>query len=209
MQFVILIGLAIATSLDSLGVGIAYGLSGTRVRPAAHVCISVIMMAITWAAVAGGNQFSRYLPDWLTHLLSASFFIGVGIWMLAPMAQATWKRRKNARTVDPNQAPTLTEVLSNPELADRNASRDIDVREALLLGVALSLNNIGGGLSAGMIHISPFGMASWSVFFNVLCLTGGHLVGKKLSGIRLSSYAQILSGLLMIAIGLYELKPGS
>jgi putative sporulation protein YtaF len=209
MQFVILILLAIATSLDSLGVGIAYGLSGTRVRLSAHVCISSVMMAITWTAVACGNQISRFLPDWVTHLLSAAFFVGVGIWILAPLARNTWHKRGSAHANRPDHPPTLAEVLDNPELADRDASRDIDVREALLLGVALSLNNIGGGVSAGMIHISPFGMASWSVFFNVVCLVGGHALGKKLSGTRLSSYAQLLSGLLMIAVGLYELKPGA
>jgi len=208
MQFLILILLAIATSLDSLGVGIAYGLSGTRVRLSAHVCISTVMMAITWTAVACGNQISRYLADWVTHALSAAFFVGVGIWILAPLARKGWRNRRSATAAVSHQPPTLADVLDNPELADLDASRDIDVREALFLGVALSLNNIGGGVSAGMIHISPFGMASWSVFFNVLCLTGGHLLGRKLSGTRLSSYAQILSGLLMVAVGLYELKPG-
>ena len=97
--------------------------------------------------------------------------------------------------------------MDDPQLADLDSSRDIDLREAGLLGVALSLNNIGGGVSAGMIHITPFAMASWSVFFNVICLVGGHLFGSRLSGTRIGSHAQALSGALMILVGLYELKP--
>lgn len=74
-----------------------------------------------------------------------------------------------------------------------DGSRVIDLREASLLGVALSLNNIFGGISAGMIHISPLGMASLSVFFNVVCLVSGHLIGTGLHATRLSRHAQILS----------------
>jgi putative sporulation protein YtaF len=202
VRIVVLFVLAIATSLDSLGVGVAYGLSGTRVRLSAHVCISAIMMAITWASVGLGNHLSRYLPDSLTHLLSAAFFCGIGLWILWPLLR---KKRRTQQSDPPDRAPTLTQVLEDPQTADRDGSRDIDLREAVLLGFALSLNNIGGGVSAGLIRLSAFWMAFLSVFFNVLCLTGGHLVGRWMGATRLSRYAQILSGVLLVMVGLWQL----
>jgi putative sporulation protein YtaF len=205
VQILVLFTLAIATSLDSLGVGVAYGLSGTRVRFAAHTAISTVMMAITWTSVALGNQLSRCLPEFGAHLLSALFFVGVGIWTLAPMFRRRPRKEDNVASDLPDHTPTLTQVLDNPLLADQDASREIDIHEALLLGVALSLNNIGGGVSAGLIRLSPFWMAFWSVFFNIVCLTGGHLLGNRLSRSRLSVYAQALSGVLMVVIGLWQL----
>jgi putative sporulation protein YtaF len=205
VQILVLFTLAIATSLDSLSVGVAYGLSGTRVRLAAHAVISTVMMAITWTAVALGNQISRYLPEFVAHLLSALFFVGIGIWILAPMFRRRPLKEDNVASDLPAHAPTLTQVLENPLLADQDASREIDIRESLLLGVALSLNNIGGGVSAGLIRLSPFWMAFWSVFFNVVCLTGGHLLGNCLSKSRLGDYTQALSGVLMVVIGLWQL----
>jgi putative sporulation protein YtaF len=202
VQVVILFVLAIATSIDSLGVGVAYGLNGTRVRFSAHVCICIVMLAITWASVAAGNTISRYLPDIVTNLLSAAFFIGVGLWILVP---AIRKRRRKGLGNDRKAPPTVGQVLADPQLADMDYSRNIDIREALLLGVALSLNNIGGGISAGMIRISAAAMAFLSVFFNVLCLTSGHAMGKRLSDTRVSANAELISGTLLILVGLWQL----
>jgi len=202
VQIVILFFLAIATSIDSLGVGVAYGLNGTRVRFSAHVCICIVMLAITWSSVAAGNTISRYLPDTVTNLLSAAFFVGVGLWILVP---AIRKRRAKSNAPDSVHTPTVTDVLIDPQLADRDSSRDIDIREALLLGVALSLNNIGGGISAGMIKIPAASMAFLAVFFNVLCLTTGHAMGSRLSATRVSANAELISGVLLILVGLWQL----
>ena len=206
MQIVMLFVLAIATSLDSLGVGVIYGLGGIRVRLAAHLCICAVMMAITWTAVALGNNISRYLPENVTKILGAVVFAGIGLWILAPLL------RGKQETVDmtpagstDDHAPSPLEVLNSPQKADRDGSRDIDLREAFLLGVALSLNNIFGGISAGLIHINAFGMAVLSVCFNVVCLVSGHFIGKSLYASRLSRHAQALSGMLMILVGLWQL----
>lgn len=204
-QIIVLFLLAVATSLDSLGVGVAYGLSGTRLRFSAHICISTVMLVITYASVAFGNTLARFMPPLATHLLSAVFFIGVGIWILFPLLQQKWQQWVPGRKSADGETPTLKAVLNNPELADMNGSRDIDVREALLLGMALSLNNIGGGISAGIIQLSPMGMALLSVLFNIICLVGGDQVGKRLSQSQLSQYAQSVSGLLMIIVGLWQL----
>ena len=202
MRIVTLFILAIATSLDSLGVGVAYGLNGTRVRFSAHVCISIVMMAITWTSVALGNRISHILPEAVAKGMSALFFAGIGLWILLPAL----KKKRQRPSAAPEHAPTLTEVLENPQLADRDRSRDIDLREAFLLGIALSLNNIGGGISAGLIQLNAFAMASLSVFFNVVCIAGGHLVGSRLGASRLSGYAVTLSGILLILVGLWQLK---
>lgn len=205
MQIVMLFVLAIATSLDSLGVGVIYGLGGIRVRPAAHLCICAVMMAITWTAVAVGNNISRYLSESVTKVLGAVVFAGIGLWILAPLLRRKQGTADTATANPSDHAPSALEVLDNPHKADRDGSRDIDLREAFLLGIALSLNNIFGGISAGLIRISPLGMASLSVFFNVVCLVCGHLLGKSLHASRLSRHAQALSGILMILVGLWQL----
>ena len=96
-------------------------------------------------------------------------------------------------------------MLQAPSRADVDHSRDIDWREGILLGVALSLNHIGGGISAGLIHIGAFEMALLAVFFNGVCLTGGRLLGVCLRASRVGDYARALSGVLLIAVGLWQL----
>jgi putative sporulation protein YtaF len=205
LPVVMLFVLALASSLDSLGVGVAYGLSGTRVRFTAHISIGIVMLAITWGSVALGNRISHYLPDQVTHIGSALIFAGIGLWTLLPMLRRKSQSSNETATLDPNRRLSPTAVLEALTRADIDHSRDIDWREGVLLGVALSLNNIGGGISAGLIHIGAAEMALLSVFFNVVCLTGGHLLGVQLRASRISDYAQAVSGVLLIAVGLWQL----
>jgi len=205
VPIVMLFVLALASSLDSLGVGVAYGLSGTRVRFTAHVSICIVMLAITWGSVAVGNHISRYLPDQVTHIGSALIFAGIGLWTLLPMLRSKPHPSSDPSIADSESRLTPAAVLETPFRADTDRSRDIDWREGILLGVALSLNNIGGGISAGLIHIGAAEMALLSVFFNVVCLTGGHLLGVRLRASRVSDYAQAVSGVLLIAVGLWQL----
>ena len=206
MQLVMLFVLAISTSLDSLGVGVIYGLGGIRIRLASHVCICAVMMAITWSAVAVGNGISRFLPENVAQIIGAIVFSGIGIWILAPLMRGPKNLPAQDAVDSLDHVLSPLAVLENPKSADMDGSRTIDLREAFLLGVALSINNIFGGISAGIIHISPFGMALLSVLFNVLCLVSGHFIGKHFYASRAGRRAQIVSGVMMIAVGIWQLR---
>lgn len=202
MQLLMLFVLAISTSLDSLGVGVIYGLGGIRIRLASHLCICAVMLVITWSAVAVGSGISRYLPENMAQIIGAIVFSGIGLWILAPLIRGG----RSLEAANRNSDVTPLKVLENPQSADVDNSRTIDLREAALLGVALSINNIFGGISAGIIHIQPAAMAALSVLFNVVCLVSGTFVGKHLYASRLGRHAQILSGVLMIVVGLWQLR---
>ncbi len=99
-------------------------------------------------------------------------------------------------------------VVADPQQADRDRSRQIDLHEATLLGVALSVNNIGGGMGAGLVHLSVLWIAFFSALFSFLVLWLGGWAGRRLAATRLGDYAQILAGVLLIVIGLRQFLPG-
>ncbi len=200
--------LAMISSLDSFGVGMAYGLNGTRVRPAAHVSISTVILIITWVSVAIGNHFSHYFSDKMSHIGSAAVFAAMGIWTLMPFFKGRWTdgfQQVVPFRTDFKTRITPTKILETPLLADKDSSSDIDWSEGLSLGVALSLNNIGAGVSAGLIHITASQMALAAIVFNVIGLTSGHNLGVKLRTTNISNYALALSGVLLICVGIWKI----
>ena len=187
-QYIVLIALALATSLDSMGLGVAFGLSATRIRPLAHAVICAVMLVITAGGVFIGDRLAAFLPDQVARDLSATLFIAVGLWMLIPIL---WDRR-------PGCPPRATD-------ATPCRGHIVGLREAFGLGFMLSINNVGGGISAGLIHIGVLPMALLSVFFNVVCLVGGHAAGSLLRRTPIKAIAQGLAGAILVAVGLWEM----
>src|SRR5207302_9253966 len=132
------------------------------------------------------------------HLLSALLLCGMGAWMLAVGL------RERAPEWEPGSV--FQSILSNPTRADRDSSLNIDFGEATLLGIALSINNIGGGIGAGLALLSPFWTAAASavISFAVLWLGAGagRALGTRAAGRRVDRAA----GILLIVVGLLQLR---
>jgi putative sporulation protein YtaF len=151
-----------------------------------------------------------YFGRWLTHWTSptvarftgAGLFCGLGIWMMLPAL-----RRTPAETAPgARSSPSLLRLLQQPELADRDRSREIDLGEATLLALALSLNNIAGGVCAGLIRLDAVAIAVCSAAISCLVVEFGNRSGCRLVGSKSSDHVQLVAGLLLVAFGLLQLR---
>jgi putative sporulation protein YtaF len=203
MHWMAILGIALANNLDNLGVGVAYGIARIRVSLLVNLWISLLTFAITALAVGSGSRLASYLPLPIAHAASALFLCGMGFWMLLPSFQG---KRQPAPPVEPEDRPSLRNILADPTAADRDHSRAIDVREATFLGVALSLNNIGVGFSAGLLHLSVMATAICSAAVSFLALWLGARAGRRLGAAHLGERAQALAGLLLVVIGLCQFR---
>jgi putative sporulation protein YtaF len=114
------------------------------------------------------------------------------------------KKSRNAET-DTTGEMSLGRVLLNPEHADMDNSKHIDFKEATLLGIALSINNVGGGLSAGMIGLNSFWVGLLSAALSFLALWAGNYVADLFIKWNISKKAGVVAGLLLIAIGIEQI----
>ncbi len=71
-------------------------------------------------------------------------------------------------------------ILRNPENADFDGSKTICFSEALVLGVALSINNIAGGFDAGVTNLNLWWTAIISGAFSFICISAFSYIGKKI-----------------------------
>jgi putative Mn2+ efflux pump MntP len=128
--------IGVVSNLDNLGVGVALGIRGTRMDAMANLTVAGITMAATAAAVMFGHVLSKLAPSAVTDWLGPVIIIAIGI----------------ATALTSAQSPRLPDCARAWRHA-RNAEGVISWREALVLGVALSVNNLGTGVGAGVSGI--------------------------------------------------------
>ncbi|MGE7625299.1 manganese efflux pump [Viridibacillus sp. NPDC096237] len=187
MHWVTIILMGVAANLDNLGIGLAYGVKQTKIPMISNITIAFVAMVITYVAVVAGSEVTRYISPHNASLIGSFLLCGIGLWTL-------FSRRFN------NQ-----ESLKNPETMDRDMNRIISVKEAVPLGLALSANCLAGGIAIGANGIS----AIWTVIsiglFSIITIGVGNHFGSLLANTFISKYSTVLSGVLLICIGIFEM----
>lgn len=84
-------------------------------------------------------------------------------------------------------------------------SKHIDFKEATLLGIALSINKVGGGLSAGMIGLNSFWVGFLSAVLSFLALWSGNFIAELFIKWKISNKATVVAGILLIVTGIEQI----
>jgi len=203
--------LVIALSVDSLGVGVAYGLRGIRLPLTSYVIMALCTGTLMSLSMAAGGWLGRLITPGLGHLVGGLVLVGVGFWQLLQ----GWNsyRREIAGPREPRPLlrlgiPSLgliVQILVEPGAADVNRSGEIDAAESVALGVALGLDALGAGLGAAMTGFPP-------VTVPLVTLACVMFVGLGLALGRLPSRSELvrksfaLPGVLIIGLGLLRLR---
>ena len=92
------------------------------------------------------------------------------------------------------------QILSKPEIADRDKSSEIGIIESMILGAALSANALTNGLSAGLIGLSPLAISLTAAIGSLLTISLGTKLGKKMSDVHIGRFSLGEFGTLISAI---------
>lgn len=186
MHWITIILIGIAANLDNLGIGLAYGIKKTRIPLLSNVTIAFISMAVTYISVKIGSAIAHYLSPHLADMIGSFLLAGIGIYMIVDDLMKTKKD-------------------FNLDKIDKDQNNIISFKEAALLGLILSINCLATGIAIGANGIS----AIWTVlsigFFSVVAFSIGGEFGLRISKTVIGRKATILSGVLLIFIGIFEL----
>ena len=201
--FLYVIFIAFINNIDNISVRIAYSVRGVRITSAKNLWIAVITFGISTCAAFSGTVLANVLSKQIASILSMLILSAIGIWFI--MEPLIADKNKQANGHQHEQRKSIWHVLANPEHADMDNSKDIDFKEATLLGVALSLNNIGGGLGAGMIGLNALLVGFFSAVISFIALWAGNYITEIVLKGKLGNAATILAGLALIAIGVEQI----
>ena len=208
-MFINYVILALSVSIDSLGIGITYGLKNTVITNIAKIILFVMSILITTFSICFGNFLNTILPSYFTNYIGSFLLIFMGLWVVY---QALNKEKKPSKIISkPSSYEFIIkslgitiQILRNPIYSDLDNSKKIDMKEALYLGIALSIDSICVGICSSAIGFSsiifPFLVAIFQLFF----LSIGGFLGKKITNISRvpENIWNVLSGILLICIGI-------
>ncbi len=207
--------LAISSSIDSLGIGITYGIKDTTISYFGKVILFVIAFFVTVFALWFGNIIKDIFPEYYIKFLGSFILILMGFFMCFQALKKDTKTEKNKLEDETEKVYQFfikflgitIQIIKNPISSDMDNSKLIDSKEALFLGIALSLDSFCIGIGGSIIGISNTFFPFFIAIFQLLFLSFGNFLGRRLY--RLSRLPDniwsIVSGALLVVIGIVKL----
>lgn len=190
MHFISIILFAISSNMDNMVVGLSYGIRRIHITWSANLVIGLITLTGTVAAMGAGKSIEAFLPQKAACLAGSLIILFMGA---AGLARICFHRLKNRNDSRKDEKAEPEELLP------------LELKQAFLLGSALTLNNIGLGVGASITGLPVLLTASSSFFFSMILLFWGNQVGKSRLSKLVGGHAEVIANVIMIMLGLYEI----
>lgn len=217
-----MIGLALAVSLDSFGAGTTYGLRKIRIPLCSILIIAGCSGVSIFISMMIGSQIAMWLSPDMGSWIGAGILILLGCWTLfhymTNKEQDGVEERSGQvevlieQEVDPKvwtwELPKwglVIQILKKPTTADMDRSGSINATEAILLGIALSLDSLGAGLGAALLGYSPLLISSIITIMCGVFLRLGMWTGFHFQQNRFRDFFSYLPGVILIVMGLLRI----
>ena len=183
--------LAFSSSIDSLGIGITYGIKNTIVSNTGKLLLFFISFVTALISLYFGNSIRIFLSEFMAKLLGSMILIIIGGSVLFSNLKKDGKKFN---------------LIRNSTCYDIDNSKTIDFKESLFLGFALSIDNFCIGIGASIIGINYTIFPVLVSFFQFILLNFGNYLGRKIYKLNvLNNFPySIISGIILILIGIFR-----
>lgn len=206
MYFISIFLLCLAPNLDNMAIGLAYGVRKINVPLKSNFAIALFSGLATLISSFAGSFLTNYIPVFTGKIIGGSIVCIIGILTIISCLYAGQKMKQSSSSKNSYQyLDNLRAVIDDPGIADKDFSGDISLKESILLGIALAVNCLGTGFGAGMTGINVFVLSGAVVVFSLITISLGAFIGRHYAAGLLGNKATVVSGLLLLAVGLYQI----
>lgn len=206
-----LIILSVALSIDGFGVGVTLGMRNMKIPFKSIVVISTCSAISLGVAMLIGQFIGQHISPSAAEKTGGIILILLGVWLVFQFFKKD-KETADIRTKEKmifnfefKSFGVVINILQKPTDVDFDQSGTINGIEALVLGVALSLDAFGAGIGAAMIGISPVILALAIGSMSSIFIWSGLHSGRLLAKSKLVQNLSFLPGVLLIIIGILKL----
>ena len=210
--------LAISSSIDAIGIGITYGIKNATISNKGKLVIFFVSFIVTIISLYLGNFLKALLPHFIVDYLGSFIFILMGLFICfqALDNNETISNKNIDNKEEKNKIKTYSffikflgitiKIIKNPISSDLDNSKKIDGKEAIFLGLALSMDTICTGICGAAIGINNYIFPFLISCFQLIFLEAGNHLGKKLYNFYKlpTNIWSITSGILLIIIGIIK-----
>ena len=175
--------LALSVSIDSLGIGITYGIKNTQITKISNFILFAISFCTTCGSIFLGHYISALFSPVLSTILGSSFLIILGIYNI------------------------YKSLNTSPTDYDIDHSNNIDAHESIFLGLALSIDSICVGIGSGIIGLNDIILPFLIATFQLVFLNCGNSISQKIvKYLNISEQAlSIFSSIILILVGIFRI----
>lgn len=198
MYFLSILLFSAAVTCDGLIIGLSYGARKVKINFMCNLIVGIISCLGTMIGMYTGQLFDIFLVESVATYLGSVLLFLFGLYMFY---QALYKQL-NARK---QKEALMTNVADLAETFDRDHSKTIEVKEALMLGLFLCINNIGLGVGASLTGLNILLTSITCLVLSVVFIGGGcHLTYNFLSE-KTVRYAEYVASIMIMILAIYEL----
>lgn len=220
MKLASLFLLAFAVSLDGFGVGMTYGLRKIRFPWWSLAIVTMLSALMILLAMGLGGLLVKFVSPAGAKWFGSGLLILIGGWAIFnvlsqksvgeeddPSAEQTMHLSYERRIMrlELKTLGLVIQILKTPDAADLDRSGSISAGEALILGVALSMDAFAAGLGASLIGYPPLETAAAVSLLSLSFIAVGIRIGYRYAETSLVRRLAYLPGVLLIVIGLSKM----
>lgn len=212
---VILLVLAVCT--DSFATSITYGIGKIRIKFLSSLTVAAIGTAVLWCALFASEIVKKAVSPEAARIGGGALLVALGLFMI--FGKSIKKLYENCRKDGKKRffskecinKTTVVSVFFDETKADMDNSKTLSVKEAAVLGAALSADSFLTGISAGAGFSEPQKTAAVILCFlsGIAAIAGGEKIGRLIA-LKINSRLDLsaLGGLLITVLGISQLaKP--
>lgn len=194
----------LSSSFDVFVVAMSYGFKNIRIKPSINFVISFISALGTFLSMELGLVLTNIIPLITVNLLGSIIILFLGLYCLLDYKKVLKKSINSNKSSKNNNLSKSSPIviLKKPEVADTNKSGVIELKESLMLSIALALNNVGLGIGASIAGLHVILTTSITLIITMLIIPLGFLCSKKLLNTWIGKAGNLISGILLIILAI-------
>lgn len=200
--------LVIALSIDAFVASLAYGADRIKIPMRSAAALSSVSTLILLISMAGGSLISTFLPPQVTAILCFALLFLLGITRFCEgLIKDILKKHSNhlkGITFKFWDFHFILDVYMDNTKADKDQSKVLSIKEALSLGVVLSLDGIAAGFGSGLVEVHYLETLIIAFLVGVIAILVGSKVGEKIAETTKWDVAW-LSGVTLILLAFMKL----
>ncbi len=182
---------SISANIDAFVVGLSYGIKKQRIPWLTNLLISLITFIGTLFSLWIGLRAAAFIPPTASRVAGSTLLILLGLYYCFKYL-LEWLHRKDKES-DSISAQSES-VLTG--------------KEAALLGLTLTVNNAGMGIGASFAGINFLMTSFLTLFICGFFLITGNRIGSRWAPGSLARQADLISGIIIVVLGVYGLITG-
>lgn len=192
---------SLSSNLDNLVIGIAYGVKKIKIGLISNLIIATVTSIGILISMSVGKFISGFLPTSLTNMLGAVIIMLLGLYFLIQsILKLIPKSYSNSLALK-----NVDEIMDYAEKSDSDNSGTLNIKEAFVVSLGLMLNNLGTGLAASITGVNVSITVICTFILSIALLMLGKSIGHNILGSICGKYAPLISGVLLIILGIFEL----